>query len=389
MGTLKKHFEKQLEQSQKQENSFNIFTALHKETDERRLHSRFISYLLSSNKEFLRLFFEIEELKKNGLKIEDFENSQVLPNEKVKEEHADIDILILSKKRAIIIENKIFAGDSNGKDKNGQEIPQLLVYFEKIKDELKRCRQNLSEDEARKNIKLVYLRLNKKPPSLSEKFTNYNLSCIEYATDIKKWLEKCQTAVEQENDLLSKIINQYKDLITKLTSDLNQATDNQQKLSEKFEEALELKKYLTGKCFEIFKHVQWHIVADFFDKLEIALNKRIKANIDEKPKPEDITKVTHNKNRSSITKLIIKFRYNGTNLQIVNDKSNGFTLGNLDDGKWGYFSDEIKSIKFCDFSDEKTFYVIKEDYRNEIIEKMITEIAKHHKENYTNLKKTF
>ncbi len=60
METIEQYFTKQCENNQK--TKFNIFSALHNETDERRLHSRFIAYLLSSESnhgmgnEFLKLF---------------------------------------------------------------------------------------------------------------------------------------------------------------------------------------------------------------------------------------------------------------------------------------------------------------------------------------------
>ena len=51
MENLKEYFGKQL--TKKREIKFNIFSALHDINDERRLHSRFIAYLLSRNSEHL------------------------------------------------------------------------------------------------------------------------------------------------------------------------------------------------------------------------------------------------------------------------------------------------------------------------------------------------
>jgi len=241
-----------------------------------------------------------------------------------------------------------------------------------------------------KNIKLVYLKLNEKKPSLFEKFKDYNLDCIEYTTHIQNWLKKCQAAVEQENELLSKIINQYEKLIFKLTSDVKQATENQQSLSkllyEKPEEALELIEHLKKNCFEVFKHVQWHTVAKFFDELEIALTdeeNEIKAIIEEKPKPEDITKVTHNKTGKSRIRLIIKFTYDGIPLQIASDYVNGLTLGNLTgyssgplkDDKWTHFDGKLKGINFTKFESEETFRIINNEYRKERIDEIVTQIS--------------
>mgnify|MGYP001007980158 CR=1 FL=1 len=365
---LKKHFDQQIEKSQ---NAFNIFSALHIETDERQLHSRFISYLLSTNKEFLKSFvYDI-------LKIEDFDtnNYKVFPNEEYKSELKNIDILILDKEKskAIIIENKIFAGDSNGKDENGKEIPQLLVYFNEIRkeDEFKK----MSDDEAKTNIKLVYLKLNKKKPSLYEQLKDYDLTCIEYVTDIKDWLEKCQTTIEKEDDFLAKTINQYKELIIKLTSDIDKAKRNQEIISKNIADAWKLQehnKYFTKDCFEIFRHIQWHTVDDFFNELIAKLEEEENTKTTEIPSLEDITTVTHNKNQSSITKLIVRFTYNNVKLQIVND-TKGFTLGNLCEGKWDEFSSEINKIKFNDFSIKDTFRIINKDHRERVIKEIIVE----------------
>lgn len=367
MEELTKSFKEQNNEFAKQEKSFNIFSVLHEETDERRLHSRFISYLLSSNKEFLRLF--LAEIGINDFEIND--NCEVRPNKKDKSEYENIDILIRNKKQAIIIENKIFAGDSNS-EKNGEEFPQLLGYSEKIQKKM-----GLSAE----NIKLVYLRLNKKHPSLFEKFEKEfesRLVCIEYTTHVQNWLDECKKTAKQE---LSEIISQYKNLVLKLTSDINQATKNQELLSKLlFENPEEVSKIaeLKKDCFEVFKHVQWHTVADFLDELENALRTELNATIKEKPTPEDIAKVTHNQTGTSTTRLILKFTYKDIPLQIVSDNANGLTLGNLKDGKWGKFSDnvEVEKINFNKFENAETFHVIDNNYRKKIIAEIVEQISK-------------
>ena len=88
---------------------FNIFSVLHKNHDERRLHSRFISNLLSpssshsKNDEFL-----IKFINRLGLSKFDIDKVTVSPNEFDKSEWRNIDIYIRNESQAIIIENKIF-----------------------------------------------------------------------------------------------------------------------------------------------------------------------------------------------------------------------------------------------------------------------------------------
>ncbi|MBL1411093.1 PD-(D/E)XK nuclease family protein [Sphingobacterium sp. C459-1T] len=108
MNDLKSYFEHQLI---KQTKEYNIFSVLHREDDETRLHSRFLAFLLDPKEShnigdmFFKLFLE-----------------QVLniyfdyTNYEVKKEFQFIDILIHNDSDAVIIENKIYAGDSNHKD---------------------------------------------------------------------------------------------------------------------------------------------------------------------------------------------------------------------------------------------------------------------------------
>lgn len=74
--------------NERKKNRFNVFTALFKENDEVKLHSRFISYLLSSNSGhgmedlFLKIFV------RDILKIKEIEfdinSCEVIPNEFLK-----------------------------------------------------------------------------------------------------------------------------------------------------------------------------------------------------------------------------------------------------------------------------------------------------------------
>ncbi|MFT7680902.1 MAG: hypothetical protein ACI935_000335 [Moritella dasanensis] len=87
---------------------FNLFSVLRSESDEVRLHSRFLGEILNPagthghKDKFLRLF-----LKQLDIDVEEPETAQVHI------EYCNIDLLIRCGSKAIIIENKIYAGDQD------------------------------------------------------------------------------------------------------------------------------------------------------------------------------------------------------------------------------------------------------------------------------------
>ena len=126
-------------------NDFNLFTTLLKASNEVRLHSRFLSFLLNPNGEhcqgslFLDLFLE-----KCGLAyFLDTSNTSVFA------EHKSIDLYLTDGNNHIIIENKIWAGDQQ---------KQIKRYIETIKEENKDI--NLTE-----NLVVIYLSLDRKEPT--------------------------------------------------------------------------------------------------------------------------------------------------------------------------------------------------------------------------------
>lgn len=381
METLQQYFTKQIENHT--EVKFNIFSALHNVNDEVRLHSRFIAYLLNSDShhgmgnKFLKLFVQ------TVLEINDFD----CENCTVQTEYKDIDILIYNDEQAIIIENKIFAGDSNHLHKEDEYRGQLERYFNTIK---KGIDKDGKKSTKREEVFMTYLTLDGRFPSETSRgntLTIDEIICIDYTEKISKWLLDCISIVEEKNYLLAKNIHQYQELIIELTSDVNQAKENQMMISENIDEAWELEKkdhFFTEECKDVFKHVKWHTVADFINELDSELIKK-GAEIIEKPSLDAITNVTHQSNNKSTTKIVISFKYNDADLYIANDKVNGFTLGNLNIRKWDYFSDDIKDIRFSDFSEERTFKMINYKKRKEVINK----IVKFVDENYLKVNKTF
>ncbi|WP_339423500.1 PDDEXK-like family protein [Sphingobacterium sp. MYb388] len=382
MEKLKEHFENQLKEQEAKK--FNIFSALHDGHDETRLHSRFIAFLLTAteqhgfNNRFFKLF--IKEVLNIELSAESY---------RIKREFHNIDIIIYNDKDAIIIENKIYAGDSNHSDElnNVSKSKNIDGY----KGQLERYYNTISTgdnkvgkiDFKRDVIQVVYLTLNGHSPN-PESLGNVplkKLKLIEYNKDIKHWLTLCAKEAELESPFLSQSILQYRDLVTKLTSDVSIAKDNQRVISDQIDEAWNLEvgeQYFTKKAVKIFNHVKWHTIADFFNELKDALSIIKVYQITATPEVKDITKVAHNKGNST-TKLGIGFILNCVDLQVVND-SKGFTLCDLTNQKWGPIAKEIGNIKFNDFSKKETFYVINAEKRKEEISTLVNAIEKCYKE---------
>lgn len=191
MNILKNHFENLLQRQKKSD--YNIFSVLHTEHDETRLHSRFISFLLNPNAShglghtFLDLFL------KNVLNINfdytDFE---------IKTEFQFIDILLYNNNDAIIIENKIYAGDSNHKDdlektKNIEEKHkgQLARYYHTITSGINK---DLDSIGLKRNVpQVVYLTLTgHKPSNDSIKTLPIQPKLISYIDHIANWLSLCK-----------------------------------------------------------------------------------------------------------------------------------------------------------------------------------------------------
>jgi len=177
------------------EYDFNIFTILRNYYDEVNLHSRFIYEILNPDgthhKEyvFLKLFLE-------SVGISDF----VMEKISVKREYKNIDICITNSNQAIVIENKIFAGDQDR---------QLERYYEIMKQ------------EGFHNIKVIYLTLSGYEPSdysigsLKENNKNIILT-VSYENNIDNWIEKCIKEVACF-PILRETFVQYQILIQNIT----------------------------------------------------------------------------------------------------------------------------------------------------------------------------
>lgn len=386
------------EELSKANETFNIFSVLHKDHDERRLHSRFLAALLNPegshkmNEKFLTIF-----LYTVGLPDIDLNNAVVYPTEADKSENSNIDILIIDRKskNAIVIENKIYAGDSNN-EKGGQ----LERYYEHVKS---------AEKIPSKNIHVFYLTLDgHEPTEESLGGINTELSkkyhCISYKIEILEWLNICleKTAA---TPFLRESILQYITLIKKMTNDTS------------IEERLEIKKLIAKSTENMnsakllvdnFNHVKWHTMREFWDELCSRLKEQ-GYTIISSPTDKNISDTAHfldyKKGFKNNNNYGIYFRpFDGLQLYIWNEYGSNLYWGcekeNKTDseykkkikgfcsGKEGFDVSESsvfrkyfqltddESIYFPDFSYPGTFNLIQPEYRNRIITKMLKEIKK-------------
>lgn len=197
----------------KNEDNFNIFTILRKESDEVYLHSRFLSALLDPNGQHrlgttnLNLF--LHEV--NSKFKYDPNYLEVIPNNKNRAEYKNIDILFIDKrsKQAVIVENKIYH-----KDTNHETEGQLEKYYGSL----------IKEGIPKDNIEVYYLTLDGHEPSedsvnLSGNYSELKdkVKCISYSNEIQRWLKK----ILRFKTLKPKsyfTVQQYLDLICKMTN---------------------------------------------------------------------------------------------------------------------------------------------------------------------------
>lgn len=172
-------------------NNFNIFTSLFNGDEEVTLHSKFIYELLrntENSETYLSSFLEMLS--------EDIEMKKC----EIYKEYRNIDLLIKTRDKAIIIENKIYAED---------QPKQLYRYYETMKEEGIKA----------ENISCYYLTLDGKEPSkdsLNGLKIDIDVKLISYENDIKKWIHTCiKESVYIPS--LREILMQYKNLILDLT----------------------------------------------------------------------------------------------------------------------------------------------------------------------------
>lgn len=204
--SAKKLYEEEWKRGEK----FNIFNILNLSQDETKLHTPFIAELLNPKGShgmkdaFLREFIKISdidtELDTKEATVETEYSIGYKNNDST--EGGRIDIFVYdNKKNAIIIENKIYAGDQKN---------QLLRYYNyAVKNKFK--------------FNIIYLTLNGN--AASEKSLgniNFDYDCLSYNNDILSWLERC-VQISACIPLVREIIRQYiiniKDLLNIMDKD--------------------------------------------------------------------------------------------------------------------------------------------------------------------------
>ena len=202
---------------------FNLFNILGLWSDEVRLHSAFLAELLNPKgkhglkSRFLQAFIEIINSSQK-LKIDlDVDNVNVEVEVyigKVDSKKAiggRIDILISDGVNAIIIENKIYAGDS---------FQQLTRYYNYGIEKYK------VDKEGEENFDILYLTLfgtDASEASAGKDKERVPYASISYYYDILRWLERC-LEISVRHPLVRESINQYITLIKQLT---NQNMENE------------------------------------------------------------------------------------------------------------------------------------------------------------------
>ena len=170
---------------------FNVFSVLRKETDEVHLHSRFLHALLDYRSSPDNPRKNLADFLRSVIHIDNFDPDRAT----IDRESDNIDILIRdpSSRQAVVIENKIEAGDQ----------PQQLWRYAK------------KQKEQGYTPHLRYLTLHGHSPS-EDSAGDSEYECISYKEDLPPWLKRCQKRAYDE-PALRESIAQYLHLIEKLT----------------------------------------------------------------------------------------------------------------------------------------------------------------------------
>ena len=195
------------ERKRKEGDFFNVFNTIGLRTEEVRLHSAFIAELLNPRGShglshlFLQAFLEVIGLPNRYIDyrrcprgaITERSIGRLLANT----EGGRIDIINEDGNHAVIIENKIYAGDQTN---------QMLRY------------NNYGKKNFPNGYELVYLTLDGHDPddcSLGD--DEYSYITASYEEDIVGWLEKCYS-ISEGKPLVQSVIKQYSELIKQITN---------------------------------------------------------------------------------------------------------------------------------------------------------------------------
>ena len=188
--------------------SFNIFNVLGVTSDETRTHSAFIAELLDPNgshglgDQFLRSFVDTVDCLRSW--YFDTKSAKVHKEVSIAGKNEDcseggrIDIAVESNGKAIIIENKIYAGDQE---------KQLVRYY------------NYGTKNCSNGFRLLYLTLNGDDASKYSReklVVNEDYYTVAYNHEISDWLQRC-IEFSARQPLVRETLIQYQNLINQLT----------------------------------------------------------------------------------------------------------------------------------------------------------------------------
>ena len=257
---LKKAEVKKKEADRRGEN-FNIFNVLGLTSDETRTHSAFIAELLDPNgshglgDQFLRSFVDTVDC----LRSWNFDTKSAKVHKELSiggknedcSEGGRIDIAVESNGKAIIIENKIYAGDQE---------KQLVRYY------------NYGTKNCSNGFRLLYLTLNGDDASKYSReklVVNEDYYTVAYNHEISDWLQRC-IEFSARYPLVRETLIQYQNLINQLT--MNSMDKNSQ------EELLELMsdtKNIDSICSILSLGAKWrehifkvHVLAPLKEKFQ-------------------------------------------------------------------------------------------------------------------------
>ena len=208
LNTISKLYknEKQVEHKKREDGEFfNVFNTIGLRAEEVRLHSAFIAELLNPKGShglsnlFLQAFLEETGLPNDYIVYQQCSKNIVerVIGPVTDTEGGRIDIIIDDGNHAIIIENKIYAGDQKN---------QMLRY------------NNYGRKKFPNGYKLVYLTLDgHKPDDSSLENDEYSYITISYEKDIVEWLEKCYS-ISAGKPLVQSVIKQYFELVKQITN---------------------------------------------------------------------------------------------------------------------------------------------------------------------------
>lgn len=187
---------------------FNIFSQLLNPYDEVNLHSKLIYSILNDckfKKEFMLSFLKTtgiisaEDVGPDDLKIIDVEREKAFSNGRMDLFFScivkDKKYIVKDKKYAIIIENKIFAGDQY------EQIDRYIKFADEYQADVK---------------KVFYLTLMGTAPSEDSASNLDRVNLISYNNEILNWIENC-IKISAREPALREVLIQYADLLEKIT----------------------------------------------------------------------------------------------------------------------------------------------------------------------------